>query len=89
MAESTPGQSAYLTAKGLECPLPLLPDGSLLVALTNGDGAVTGAQTIKPDGEKRLVAGTVKKGAFFTVNTSDNPKAVIIGEGLATVLSFT
>ncbi|EEJ7164125.1 DNA primase [Salmonella enterica subsp. enterica] len=87
VAESTPGQSAYLTAKGLECPLPLLPDGSLLVALTNGDGAVTGAQTIKPDGEKRLVAGTVKKGAFFTVNTSDNPKAVIIGEGLATVLS--
>lgn len=87
VAKSTPGQSAYLTAKGLEYPLPLLPDGSLLVALTNGDGAVTGAQTIKPDGEKRLVAGTVKKGAFFTVNTSDNPQTVIIGEGLATVLS--
>ncbi|EIZ2106328.1 toprim domain-containing protein [Salmonella enterica] len=87
VAKSTPGQSAYLTAKGLECPLPLLPDGSLLVALTNGDGAVTGAQTVKPDGEKRLVAGTVKKGSFFTVNTPDNPKAVIIGEGLATILS--
>lgn len=87
VAKSTPGQSAYLTAKGLEYPLPLLPDGSLLVALTNDDGAVTGAQIIKPDGEKRLVAGTVKKGAFFTVNMSDNPETVIIGEGLATVLS--
>ncbi|ECR8550624.1 DUF927 domain-containing protein [Salmonella enterica] len=87
VAQSTPGQSAYLTVKGLEYPLSLLPDGSLLLALTNGDGAVTGAQTIKPDGEKRLVAGTVKKGSFFIVNSSDNPQAVIIGEGLATVLS--
>ncbi|HFW3113003.1 TPA: DUF927 domain-containing protein [Salmonella enterica subsp. diarizonae serovar 61:r:-] len=86
-AKSVPGQSAYLTAKGLEYPLPLLPDDSLLVALTNGDGTVTGAQTITPEGDKRLVAGTVKKGAFFTVNASDNPQTVIIGEGLATVLS--
>ncbi|ECH9301627.1 DNA primase [Salmonella enterica subsp. enterica] len=87
MTQSTPGQAAYLTAKGLEYPLSLLPDGSLLLALTNGDGAVTGAQTIKPDGEKRLVAGTVKKGSFFTVNASDNPQTVVVGEGLATVLS--
>ncbi|EFP3678719.1 DUF927 domain-containing protein [Salmonella enterica] len=87
LAKSVSGQSAYLTAKGIQFPMSLLSDGSLLVTLANGNGEITGAQVIKPDGSKRLVAGTVKKGSFFTVNTSDNPKTVIIGEGLATVLS--
>ncbi|HBC7420857.1 TPA: DUF927 domain-containing protein [Serratia marcescens] len=86
--KSTPGQSRYLTAKGLECPnMPILDDSSLLVVLTNGDDAVTGAQVIKPDGDKRLVAGTVKKGAFYAVNTLINVQTVILAEGLATALS--
>ncbi|HEM7577730.1 TPA: DUF927 domain-containing protein [Serratia marcescens] len=88
MAKSTPGQSHYLTAKGLERPnMPILGDGSLLVALTNGDGAVTGAQVIKPDGSKRLVAGTVKRGSFYVVNSGESPETVIIAEGIATALS--
>jgi putative DNA primase/helicase len=33
----------------------MLSDGSLLLVLKNGAGA-TGAQVIKPDGSKRLVA---------------------------------
>ncbi len=45
-------------------PFPMLSDGSLLLVLKNGAGATTGAQVIKPDGSKRLVAGTVKKGSF-------------------------
>ena len=42
---------------------------------------------IKPDGSKRLVAGTVKKGSFCVVNSGETPETVIIAEGLATALS--
>lgn len=55
--------------------------------LKNGAGATTGAQVIKPDGSKRLVAGTVKKGSFCVVNSGETPETVIIAEGLATALS--
>lgn len=86
-AKSSPGQSAYLTSKGIQCPFPMLSDGSLLLVLKNGAGATTGAQVIKPDGSKRLVAGTVKKGSFCVVNSGETPETVIIAEGLATALS--
>ncbi len=86
-AKASPGQSSYLTSKGLQCPFPMLSDGSLLLVLENGAGATTGAQVIKPDGSKRLVAGTVKKGSFYVVNTGETPETVIIAEGLATALS--
>ncbi|PLJ44916.1 DNA primase [Klebsiella quasipneumoniae] len=86
-AKALPGQSAYLTSKGLTCPFPLLPDGSLVLVLKNAAGATTGAQVIKPDGSKRLVAGTVKKGACYVVNSIESPETVIIAEGLATALS--
>lgn len=86
-AKASPGQSAYLASKGLQCPFPMLSDGSLLLVLKNGADATTGAQVIKPDGSKRLVAGTVKKGSFCVVNTGETPETVIIAEGLATALS--
>lgn len=86
-AKALLGQSAYLTSKGLTCPFPLLPDGSLVLVLKNGAGATTGAQVIKPDGSKRLVAGTVKKGSFCVVNSVESPETVVIAEGLATTLS--
>lgn len=86
-AKASPGQSAYLASKGLQCPFPMLSDGSLVVVLKNGAGATTGAQVIKPDGSKRLVAGTVKKGSFCVVSSGETPEAVIIAEGLATALS--
>ncbi|WP_257394484.1 toprim domain-containing protein, partial [Enterobacter hormaechei] len=86
-AKSSPGQSAYLTSKGLQCPFPMLSDGSLLLVLKNGAGATTGAQVIKPDGSKRLVAGTVKKASFGVVNSVELTETVIIAEGLATALS--
>lgn len=86
-AKAFPGQSAYLASKGLQCSFPILSDGSLLLVLKNGAGAMTGAQVIKPDGNKRLVAGTVKKGSFCAVNSIETPETVIIAEGLATSLS--
>lgn len=86
-AKAVSGQSTYLTSKGLQRPFPLLSDGSMLIMLTNAAGVITGAQVIKPDGSKRLVAGTVKKGSFFALGNVDTPDVVLIGEGLATVIS--
>lgn len=87
VAQTTTGQSAYLTAKGHTCPVRLLEDGSLLLVIRSGDD-VTGAQIIRPDGEKRLIAGTRKKGSFIPV--SELPEAadtVLIAEGYATALT--
>ncbi len=84
--QSKSGQSAYLTSKGFQCPSPLLSDGSLLLVLCNASGAVCGASVIKPDGGKRLVAGTVKK-ALCVLNSGGSPETVIVAEGLATTLS--
>ncbi|PHM27496.1 DNA primase [Xenorhabdus budapestensis] len=59
------GESQYLAKKGLQCPNQrLLKDGSLLLVTQVLDGTTTGAQTIKPNGEKRLVTGTQKKGVL-------------------------
>ncbi|MCV5445483.1 toprim domain-containing protein, partial [Escherichia coli] len=45
------------------------------------------AQTITPQGEKRLLTGSAKRGAYHAVNAPEQPQAVIIAEGLATTLS--
>lgn len=87
LAKTASGQSAYLTAKGLQYPFPLMPDGSLLLVLKSAAGATTGAQVIKPDGSKRLLAGTVKKGSFCVLKSVKSPEVVVIAEGLATALS--
>lgn len=87
LAKTASGQSAYLTAKGLQYPFPLMPDGSLLLVLKSAAGATTGAQVIKPDGSKRLLAGTVKKGSFCVLKSVESPEVVVIAEGLATALS--
>lgn len=82
------GESAYLAGKGLTgFSYPLLPDGSLLLALQDGNGTITAAQTIKLDGTKRLVTDSAKRGAYHSVNAPEQPDTVIIAEGLATALS--
>ena len=82
------GESEYLMNKGLVgFPFPVLPDGSLLLGLVDESGTVTAAQTITPQGEKRLLAGSAKRGAYHAVNAADAPQSVLIAEGLATALS--
>ncbi|WP_422824376.1 AAA family ATPase [Xenorhabdus bharatensis] len=89
MAQTVAGQSPYLTAKGLHYPNQrLLPDNSAVLALTTLDKKVTGAQIIKPNGEKKLLSGSQKKGAFISVSElEDYPDTVIITEGYATALT--
>ncbi|MGV0262232.1 DUF927 domain-containing protein [Klebsiella pneumoniae] len=82
------GESEYLMNKGLVgFTLPVLPDGSLLLGLVDESGTVTAAQTITQQGEKRLLAGSAKRGAYHAVNAADAPQSVLIAEGLATALS--
>lgn len=87
--QAVPGESEYLVSKGLhDFTFPVLADGSLLLVLVNESGAVAAAQTITPQGEKRLLTGSAKRGAYHTVNASESPHTVIIAEGLATSLSI-
>lgn len=84
----TQGESEYLIAKGLDgFTFPLLPDGSVLLELVDESGAVAAAQTITPQGEKRLLTGSAKRGAYHAVNAPESPATVLIAEGLATALS--
>ncbi|MCL6336223.1 DUF927 domain-containing protein [Pectobacterium carotovorum subsp. carotovorum] len=86
--ESVPGESQYLAGKGLTgFTFPVLPDGSLLLELVDESGAITAAQTITPKGEKRLLTGSAKRGAYHAVNAPEAPQSVLIAEGLATALS--
>ncbi|EJH7012404.1 DUF927 domain-containing protein [Salmonella enterica] len=91
-AAKTPSESAYLQGKGLTgYRLPLLADGSLILPMVTLSGEVTGAQIIKPDGAKKLLAGSHKRGAFICTSTTppDNTATVIITEGYATALTVS
>ncbi|HGO5653544.1 TPA: toprim domain-containing protein [Klebsiella pneumoniae] len=82
------GEAEYLQSKGLTgFKYPLMPDGSLLLELVDESGAVAAAQTITPHGEKRLLTGSAKRGAYHAVNAPESPQSVLIAEGLATALS--
>lgn len=82
------GESPYLQGKGLEgFTFSILPDGGLLLPLRDESGEVVAAQTISPSGEKRLIAGSAKKGSFYTINAVETPPCILITEGLATALS--
>jgi putative DNA primase/helicase len=82
------GESDYLKAKGLYgFEMDLLQDGSLIIPLVDGRGKITGAQTIKPNGEKRLLADSIKSGSYYQFNEPVAVTTVIIAEGLATAIT--
>ena len=86
--QTTPGESEYLIAKGLDgFTLPCLPDGSILLSLVDELGDVAAAQTITPQGEKKVLYGSAKRGAWHLVNQPQEVKEIIIAEGLATTLT--
>ncbi|HCQ8937362.1 DUF927 domain-containing protein [Proteus mirabilis] len=82
------GGSDYLKAKGLHgFEMDLLQDGSLIIPLLDAGGVITGAQTIKPNGDKRLLSDSSKSGSYYPINETVNVSTVIIAEGLATALT--
>jgi putative DNA primase/helicase len=52
-----------------------------LLALVDESGAVIAAQTITAQGEKRLMKGSAKRGAYYAVNALEQPQSVVIAEG--------
>ncbi|OKP01723.1 primase-like DNA-binding domain-containing protein [Xenorhabdus eapokensis] len=91
VANSVTGESQYLVKKGLQCPdQRLSKDGSLVLVTQALDGTITGAQVIKPSGEKRFVPGSKKKGSFIPLSPiTGTPDAIIIAEGYATALTVS
>lgn len=88
LAKAVSGQSDYLLSKGLQRPSLLLDDGTLLLVLQYLDGTPIGAQLIKPNGEKKLIAGSRKKGALVPVDPlPEHADTVIIAEGYATAVT--
>ncbi|EBL3413407.1 DUF927 domain-containing protein [Salmonella enterica] len=85
---AAPGESEYLIFRGLNgFVLPILPDGSILLALVDASGEVAAAQTITPQGEKKVLYGSAKRGAWHLVNQPQEVTEIIIAEGLATTLT--
>ncbi|MDE9438116.1 DNA primase, partial [Xenorhabdus bovienii] len=83
------GESDYLKRKGLHHPVRLLSDGTIILPVQRGD-ELTGGQTIKPDGKKRFITGTKKKGSFTPLSAlSGSPDTVLIAEGYATTLTVS
>ncbi|CDG16764.1 AAA family ATPase [Xenorhabdus doucetiae] len=89
--KSVTGYSPYLSAKGLQCPNQrLLEDGSLLLPLTTLDKKVTGALLIRPDGTRKHLFGSKKKGSFIALSVlEEQPDMVLIAEGYATALTVS
>ncbi|HHR5803502.1 TPA: DUF927 domain-containing protein [Providencia alcalifaciens] len=88
IANAKQGESEYLKAKGFEsATVTLLADGSLIIPLVDTDGTITAAQTINPNGEKRLLLDSAKNGSYYPINEPVNVSTVIIAEGLATAMT--
>jgi putative DNA primase/helicase len=61
----------------------------LLIPLCDLDGTLHSLQTIAPNGEKRFLAGTPKRGLFCLVGaTLTHPQGVYLCEGFATGASL-
>ncbi|WP_392558734.1 primase-helicase zinc-binding domain-containing protein [Orbus mooreae] len=100
LSQSNLGQPEYLTKKGITFSLPLLDGGKIIVPLLNLHNEYTGAQFIDTNGNKQLMKGTNKKGAFIAIASNSlvpvegislqlkSENGVIICEGLATGLTL-
>lgn len=94
------GDEPYPTRKSMRHThgIKRLPDGTLVIPLINGERmggladsparfGLVSLQTISPDGEKRLMGGAQKQGAYFPIGDKTArlaPTHVILAEGVAT-----
>ncbi len=81
-------QHPYLVKKRIE-PGPARQQGDLLVLrIIDADGKLHGLQYIGPNGEKRMLSNTAKRGRFIGVAGSLPGDLIVIGEGFATCMSL-
>ncbi len=86
-ARSADPAHAYLVRKGVKIHGIRQMGGTLVIPLTTGDGALVGLQFIGPDGSKRFLSGTAKRGAWFTVGQIHGD-VLLIAEGYATAATL-
>ncbi|WP_439413063.1 toprim domain-containing protein [Enterobacter ludwigii] len=98
---SKSAESEYLQRKGVNgylLPLTsaavraggvLFPAGSAVLSLRDATGGITGAQLISPEGEKRLLPGSVLAGSYIEPEplNDETPDVISITEGFATALA--
>lgn len=83
------GNSDYLARKKVSAFGLGFSRGSVVVPLRNARFDLVGLQFIAPDGSKKFLTGTPKKGAFHFIGESGAADAVIlIAEGYATAASL-
>lgn len=67
---------------------------SLVIPLTNSEGAITTLEFILPDGQKRYITAGIKKGSYFLIPQVDDRRSpkdggvILLAEGWATARSL-
>ena len=85
---SDAGESAYLTAKGVQAyGLRFTDDGRVLVPLRDERGELRNVQTIDASGEKRFLPGGPKSGLWHWCGTPEGAPVLAVCEGYATAAS--
>lgn len=93
-AATKTGRSAYLVRKLIDAPesVRFEPDGTILVPMVRydlpRDQALVGVQAIAPDGEKRFVKGTAKRGAACRIGCVVVGEPILVAEGYATAATL-
>lgn len=83
---SEPSDHPYLIAKGIQPNGARQVDNMLLVPVWDIDGTLHGLQRIFPDGDKKFLLSTAKKGHFFTIGEPGDTN--LICEGYATACTL-
>ncbi|MDD2893185.1 MAG: toprim domain-containing protein [Halothiobacillaceae bacterium] len=73
----------YLVRKGIQPGFARQLNDALVLKIQDMNGAITGLQFIDPDGSKRMLSGTAKRGNFILVQRRDTGR-LLICEGWAT-----
>ncbi len=81
------GRCEYLDRKKVKAWGVRFSRGSLVVPVRGPDGALRGLQFIAPDGTKRFLTGTAKRGAFHLIGRVQAGQPVAVAEGYATAAS--
>ena len=83
-----PANHPYLVRKKIQPHnLRVGSENQILIPLIDATVQLTGLQQIYPDGKKRFIKGTVKKGSFWMLS-SEKTSLIFICEGFATAASL-
>ncbi|SCZ84790.1 toprim domain-containing protein [Nitrosomonas mobilis] len=88
-AKSAPATHPYLVKKDIKPHGLRVLNGDLVVPLINADLRLSSLQFIRPDGQKRFLAGGKKQGNFYAIEdgSKSTVSPLVIAEGFATAAS--